>query len=194
MAHALKQRGADYELVYAGRTRSAMAFLDQLQDDHAGRLRVVVGAESGRLDCGALVAGLRKDTELYVCGPPALLTEAQRQWREADRPPGLLRFETFGSGGAAPTLPFEIHVPRTGTRAAVPAEQSALDALQAVGAEALYDCLRGECGLCVVPVLASEKPIDHRDVFLSPQQKSLDDQICLCVSRIPGGALSIELP
>lgn len=194
MAHVLRQRGADYELIYVGRSRSTMAFLDELEDDHPGRLQVLPDDETGILDCKELVARLAEDTELYVCGPPALLTETQRQWREADRPPGLLRFETFGSGGALPTLPFEIRVRRTGSRTAVPADQTALQALQAAGEDVMYDCLRGECGLCVVPVEGSEGPIDHRDVFLSPHQKSLDNQICLCVSRVAGGTVTVDLP
>lgn len=194
MAHALKRRGADYRLVYTGRTRSAMAFVDELRADHGDRLDVVVDDESGMLDCGKLVAGLPADVELYVCGPPGMRTAVQEQWQQAGRPPGLLRFETFGSGGTLPTLPFTIRVPRTGLRVSVPADRSALQAVEAAGGEVMSDCLRGECGLCVVSILAADGPVDHRDVFLSPRQKALDEQICLCVSRLAGGTLTLDLP
>lgn len=194
MARALKHRDADYRLVFAGRTRPVMAFLDQLHADHAGRLELVVDDESGRLDCGKLVTDLPADTELYVCGPPAMLAAVQEQWQATGRPAGLLRFETFGSGGSLPTLPFEIRVPRTGLRTTVPSDQSALQAIEHAGGEVISDCLRGECGLCVVPILTADGPVDHRDVFLSPRQKALDEQICLCVSRLAGGALTIDLP
>ena len=194
MARALAQRGADYQLVYAGRSRAGMAFLEQLDADHASRLRAVVDDEDGPLDCAKFVADLPTGTELYVCGPPAMLAAVQGEWQEAGRPPSLLRFETFGSGGALPTLPFDVWAPRTGIRTTVPADRSALQALEEAGAEVMADCLRGECGLCVVPVLAATGPVDHRDVFLSPRQKALGEEICLCVSRLAGDTLTIDLP
>jgi len=194
MAHSLKHSNAEYRLVYAGRTRTAMAFVDQLLDDHLGRVRIVAGDEDGRLDCATLVADLPDDTELYVCGPPALLAAVQYEWLRVSRPASLLRFETFGSGGTLPTLPFEIRVPRTGLRTTVPADSSALQALERAGGDVMFDCLRGECGLCAVPILAADGPIDHRDVFLSPRQKARGDEICLCVSRLAGGTLTVDLP
>ena len=45
-------------------------------------------------------------------------------------------------------------VPRHGLHCTVPAEASLLDALQAQGIEVLSECRRGECGLCVLDVLA----------------------------------------
>jgi vanillate monooxygenase ferredoxin subunit len=194
MARALRRRAADYQLLYAGRTRTRMAFLDQLQADHPGRIRAVISEAGEHLDCAKLVADIPDATELYVCGPPTLLVAIQREWHNAGRPPGLLRFETFGSGGNLPTLPFDIHVPRIGVRARVPADQTAVQALERAGAEVMSDCLRGECGLCVAPILAADGPIDHRDVFLSPRQKAANADICLCVSRLAGGTLTIDLP
>ena len=192
MARELRRRGADYRLFYAGRSRSTMAFLDQLRDDHGDRLEVAVEDEAGRFDVAVLLAGLAADTELYVCGPPLMLRAVQEAWQEAGRPPGLLRFETFGSGGSLPTLPFEIRVPALGIATTVPADCSALQALERAGGEFMADCLRGECGLCVVPVVAADGPIDPRGVFLSPRQKARDDQICLCVSRVAGGTLTVD--
>ena len=110
------------------------------------------------------------------------------------RPASLLRFETFGSGGSLPTVAFEIRVPRTGLRVTVLSDGSALQALERAGGEVMSDCLRGECGLCAVPILAADGPIDHRDVFLSPRQKARGEEICLCVSRLAGGTLTVDLP
>ena len=48
----------------------------------------------------------------------------------------------------------------------VDAEQSMLDALEDAGVEVMWDCRKGECGLCTVTVLDARGHLDHRDVFL----------------------------
>jgi hypothetical protein len=55
-----------------------------------------------------------------------------------------------------------------------------------------YDCLRGECGLCAVDILRLEGEADHRDVFLSDEEKRSNRRICTCVSRIAGGGVVID--
>ena len=58
-----------------------------------------------------------------------------------------------------------------------------LDVLNAAGHEVMYDCKRGECGLCAIDVVAVDGEIDHRDVFFSDHQKHENTKICACVSR-----------
>jgi vanillate O-demethylase ferredoxin subunit len=68
----------------------------------------------------------------------------------------------------------------------VPEDRSLLEALAEAGIDIAYDCLRGECGLCVVEVADASGALDHRDVFLSPRQKQAADKLCACVSRADG--------
>jgi vanillate O-demethylase ferredoxin subunit len=71
-----------------------------------------------------------------------------------------------------------------------------LTALREAGVEVLSDCLRGECGLCVVDVLEAEGELDHRDVFLSAREKAAGGKLCTCVSRVArkGSALTGPVP
>jgi vanillate O-demethylase ferredoxin subunit len=41
-------------------------------------------------------------------------------------------------------------------------------------------------------VIDVEGEVDHRDVFLSDQQKADDEAIITCVSRAVGGAITID--
>ena len=50
----------------------------------------------------------------------------------------------------------------------------------------MFDCRRGECGLCQVKVLDVQGVIDHRDVFLSEHEKQENTRLCACVSRVVG--------
>ena len=67
-----------------------------------------------------------------------------------------------------------------------------LDALAEAGVGILADCRRGECGLCAMEVIAVEGVVDHRDVFLSDAQHEDGGKICACVSRLAGGAITVE--
>lgn len=88
----------------------------------------------------------------------------------------MLRFENFGSSGSLANQVFEVVVPELGLAVTVPPDTSAPDALDRAGCEVMSDCLRGECGLCVLPVWVPHGVPDHRDVFLSGRQKSRNDR------------------
>jgi vanillate O-demethylase ferredoxin subunit len=67
-----------------------------------------------------------------------------------------------------------------------------LDALKDNGVDMMWDCLRGECGLCAVRVLEAEGELDHRDVFLDDDEQSSGETMLTCVSRAVGGAVTID--
>ncbi|MEV7389181.1 PDR/VanB family oxidoreductase [Streptomyces sp. NPDC091215] len=192
LARALRIRGNDYRIVYVGRSRDRMAFTKELESAHPGRVTLAESARGGRVDPAEVVAGVPRSGVLYVCGPMGLLRDVRQAWQQDGRSPGDLRFETFGTSGSHPARPYRVTVPRHGVTVAVPAGTSMLDALQKAGIEILYDCLRGECGLCRVRVLEAHGTVDHRDVFLSARQRAEGDQMCACVSRIAGPGVVID--
>ena len=183
MAAELKRRGARYRVVHVARSRGRLAFADELQREHGDRLTVHLDDEHGRFDVQALVDGLGADAELYLCGPIPLLDAAKRAWVHAGRPPSRLRFESFGSSGRFAPEAFRVRVPRLGLDVVVPPDGSLLDTLERSGAEVMYDCRRGECGLCTVEVVGLEGVLDHRDVFLSDEQHAAGGRLQACVSR-----------
>ncbi|WP_326574255.1 PDR/VanB family oxidoreductase [Streptomyces sp. NBC_00481] len=192
LASALRSRGADYRLVYAGRSREHMAFVEDLEREHHGRVRVVEDIDGDLVDPDELVASLGDGGVLYVCGPMGLLSAVRAAWERAARPPGGLRFETFGTSGALPAAPFRVEVPGRGLSFDVPVGTSLLDALESAGVEMMYDCRRGECGLCRVTILDVTGTVDHRDVFLSEHQRAENRAMCSCVSRVAGASLTID--
>ena len=186
MAALLKSIGADYTLVYVGRSRAAMAYLDDLQEVHADRLRVHIASEGTALSVPNLVGSTDPDAELYMCGPIRLMDAVRREWiaRELSLP--NLRFETFGNSGWHDAQQFVVRIPKIDFEVTVGADQTMLEALEAAGADMMFDCRKGECGLCEVQVLALDGDIDHRDVFYSERQKDARSKLCCCVSRVVG--------
>ena len=192
MALRLAERGADVRLAYAVHGRQDAAFAGELAAALGDRLEIYASAEGRRLDVGAFLSGCRQGTMAAVCGPLSLMSEARRAWAASGGVASDLRIETFGSGGAKASEPFRVRFPWRGEihEVTVPETKSMLDALADAGVEVAYDCLRGECGLCLLDVTGVCGEIDHRDVFLSDRQKSENTKICACVSRATG---SIEI-
>ena len=82
--------------------------------------------------------------------------------------------------------------PRLGIQVAVPADQTMLEALEEAGVGMIWDCRRGECGLCALPILEVDGIVDHRDVFFSDAEKAGDAKLCTCVSRVYGNAITVD--
>lgn len=193
MALALARRGASLRLLYAARSREAMAFLEELSGALGGKLELFASSEGRRIDVAAEIGASPPGTELYVCGPIGLLDDARRAWRKAGRPPDAIRFEVFGDSGRLPTESFEVRVAGFEGSVHVPVGQTMLSALTEAGIEMIYDCLRGECGLCAVDILEADGPIDHRDVFFSEEEKQEGRKMCTCVSRLAGGSVTVDV-
>ncbi|MDN4609524.1 PDR/VanB family oxidoreductase [Arthrobacter burdickii] len=205
MAALLRRLGADYRLVYVGRSRESMAYLDDLAAIHGGHLEAHIDSEGTSLDVQALVGSVPDNAELYMCGPIRLMDAVRRAWIERELEPTSLRYETFGNSGWYQAEPFTVRIPRLGVEASVGMHESVLEALQRQGVDMMSDCRKGECGLCQVKVLELTGRIDHRDVFYSDRQKEPNTKMCCCVSRViatepgatpgPGSAvLTIDVP
>ncbi|MEZ2391342.1 2Fe-2S iron-sulfur cluster-binding protein [bacterium RCC_150] len=183
MARVLRNLGSDYTLVYAGRSRVAMAYLEELQALHGSNMVVHIDDEGSPLDVGDLVDGATEDTELYMCGPIRLMDAVRRAWTERELSYPNLRYETFGNSGWYDPEEFIVKVPALGLEVPVGPGRSMLEALEDAGADMMFDCRKGECGLCEVRILKLDGAIDHRDVFYSARQKKATEKMACCVSR-----------
>jgi ferredoxin-NADP reductase len=192
VGHALTLASHDLRMDYAVRDECDLVYADALRAQLGDRLHTHAGSRNQRLDIDQRIAQLPADAQALACGPVRLLEALRDAWAAAGRPPQRLRFETFGTSGHADAQPFWVSLPRHGLRFDVSADRSLLDALAERGVACLADCLRGECGLCCVDVLEVHGSIDHRDVFMSHQEKARNDRLCACVSRVAGGGVVID--
>jgi vanillate O-demethylase ferredoxin subunit len=193
MAAERSRSGAPWRMVYAGRSRELMAFLPELQAMAGDALELHVDAErGGPLDVEALLDGCSAQDRLYVCGPKPLLdavlaASEARHWEA-----GRVHFELFTAPAPqAGDHAFELVLAQSGLTLTVPADRSILECLIDAGVDPLYDCQRGECGVCTVPVIEGE--IDHRDYFLSDKEKASGKLMQVCVSRCRGDRLVLDL-
>ncbi|MGM7699140.1 PDR/VanB family oxidoreductase [Microbacterium sp. A84] len=188
MTRAARLAGKEYRIAYCGRSRGQMAYLDALRAEHGDRLRTHVGEEGTSIDVEAFVAALDVDEELYMCGPIRLMDAVRRAWDASGRPLANLRFETFGNSGWFEPQPFRVRIPASGIECVVSPTQTLLEALEGAAADAMFDCRKGECGICEARVVGLAGDIDHRDVFYSERQRDANSKMCPCVSRVHSSA------
>jgi ferredoxin-NADP reductase len=193
MAAELRAAGRPVRLVYAGRSRPLLAFLPQLQALLGDALHVHTDDEAGApLDVAALLDGCAPSENLYMCGPKPMLDAVLAAAHTRGWPPGRVHFELFSA--AAPEAgdqAFDVVLAQSGTTHRVAADQSILDCLIENGYDPLFDCKRGECGVCAVPVIEGE--VDHRDYVLSASEKAANQVIQICISRARGPRLVLDL-
>jgi len=193
MAKALAARGASLRVVYGARSRSLMAFAEELQALLGDRLVLRDNSVGEHVDLAAEFAALPQDAECYLCGPIGMLEAAKTAWSASGRPVSRLRYEVFGDSGLFAEKPFTVDVLNRDISVPVRPDQTLLEALLGAGVDMIYDCQRGECGLCAVRVVEKDAEIDHRDVFLSANEKAENHRMCACVSRLTEGSAVIDV-
>ena len=194
MAQSLATRGCQVQMRYAARSTAELAYVDELRSALGGNLQVFCDDAGEQIDLDFEIAALPARGQLWMCGPLPLLDAARAAWARAGRAAADLRFETFGNSGQFEAQAFWVEIPRHQLRLEVPAHRSLLSVLEQAGVQTLYECERGECGLCAMQVVSVNGTLDHRDVFFSAHEKLSNERLCACVSRVhraSGGAVVV---
>lgn len=193
MAAQRRAEGASVQMHYAGRSRDLMALLPALQALLGADLAVHADAEAGApLDIAALLASCTPQDRLYVCGPKVLLDAVLAQTLARGWSHERVHFELFNTPEVeAGDHAFELVLAQSGQSFTVAADQTILDCLIDHGCDPMFDCKRGECGVCAAPVMEGE--IDHRDYVLSAREKAAGNVIQMCVSRAKGARLVLDM-
>ncbi|MGQ4598610.1 2Fe-2S iron-sulfur cluster-binding protein [Nocardia sp. R6R-6] len=191
MIREAERAGAEWSLLYGGRTRSSMAFVDELSS-YGDRVTIAPQDECGLLDLAGYLSKLADGDKVYCCGPAPLL-DAVAGLTEVI-PPNALRIERFAAGEIAPAVrdePFDVELARSGFAVTVDPRTSVLEAIAAAGVSVLTSCRMGVCGTCETTVLSGEP--DHRDSILDDVERRAGDSMYVCVSRSIGDRLVLDL-
>ena len=192
MAAELQARGTPYRLHYAGRAPESLAFLPQLRAICTNALSVHYDGDESRLGIASVLDCAPGEAHIYVCGPAGMIEAVKKSAVDKGIPAARIHYELFK---AEPTISaddaFEVELRSTGQVITVAANQSIIDALERAGVEVLYDCRRGDCGICQCGVILGTP--DHRDVILSDEEKASNKVIQICVSRAKSERLVLDL-
>ncbi|MDG3008904.1 oxidoreductase [Rhodococcus sp. D2-41] len=184
LAHRL---GLDWSMVYTGRRRETLPFLDELAS-FGDRVTVRTDDVDGLPDAGALLGEVGASTAVYCCGPVPMLDVLRGAVRSAR---GVeFHFERFAAPPVVDGKEFEVELARTGEVVTVPADKTALEAIGAVRPDIPYSCRQGFCRTCEVRVLDGTP--EHRDTTLTDEERE-NGGMLICVSRCAeGGRLVLD--
>jgi vanillate O-demethylase ferredoxin subunit len=196
MAEELQSKGSDFRLYYLTRSRSKAAFLDALAaKTFAARHCVHFDDESsGPPDLTAMIGSPHPGRHLYVCGPAGLIETVRQRAMEIGWAEGTVHYERFApsaSGITANDGAFEIVVNSTGAVYKVPSNATIAQVLRQHGHRIPTSCEQGICGTCLTGVI--EGVVDHRDDFLSPEERSSSTEMTICCSRALSARLVLDL-
>lgn len=192
MAEAAERAGADWRLIYGARERSRLSFVERLERYPADRVEFWPEDEFGRPDLVAEFAKSDPVARIYACGPSGML-DAVTSAHAADPAERALHIERFTAEGPVDVTGDEIEVvlSRSGQTLVVPGDRSILSAVREILPRIPYSCEEGYCGECETGVVQGEP--DHRDVYLTDDERESGETMMLCVSRCSGRRLVLDL-
>ncbi|GAB3762489.1 PDR/VanB family oxidoreductase [Ramlibacter monticola] len=196
MAQRLATAGAEFELHYCTRSAERTAFRDEIaSSDYADRVRFHFddGDAAQKLDLDAALRAPEAGTHLYVCGPTGFIDRVVQTAQRQGWPAEQVHLEYFGAAPQDTTgdRAFQVKLASSGATYEVPADKTVVQALQAHGVEVLTSCEQGVCGTCLTRVLQGE--CEHRDLYLTEEEKAKHDQFLPCCSRAKGPLLVLDL-
>lgn len=192
MARILTSNSKSFELHYGAREPEMMAYRNEVEElKEKANLYFDQGPTPRKMSLANVLGPYDENRHVYVCGPKPLLDAVIAIAAQLSWPPHHVHFELFGANATAQSdQPVELVLRRSGKVLFVPSDQSLLDAMIEAGLEPLFDCRRGECGVCAHTVLTGDP--DHRDYALSEEERNIDKKICICVSRATSPRLTID--
>lgn len=200
MAGQLHEADRSFELHYCAREPARAAFRERLAEPGLGprtQFYFDSDAQDRRIDLSRVLAKPAANTHLYVCGPAGfidavLAAAAQAGWAAAN-----LHREYFSAApqpagvGVGADGAFQVSLAHSGRVVDVPAGTTIVDALRGCGIEVPVSCEQGVCGTCLTRVLSGEP--DHRDVYLTDDERAANDQMLPCCSRAKTPMLVLDL-
>lgn len=180
--------GAPWQLIYTGRSRQSMPFLDELSTLDPTRVLVRPYDQYGFPTSGAeLLEYAPAGATVYCCAPAAMIASVRRDLPASAA--AALHFERFSAPPILGGETFEVALQRSNRVVTVPADQSALDVIRQAVPDVAYSCQQGFCGTCRTRVISGD--VDHRDRVLTAAERT--DSMAICVSRARNGRITLDL-
>lgn len=199
MAHQLGSDGTPFHMHYYARSRERAAFASMLSGGCvAGPVSFHFGTppEDVQLNIRTQLAAAPDGTHLYVCGPSAFINAVLDGARQAGWDESRVHYELFATdpsrrSAAGADRAFDVRLASSGRTVRVRETESVAQALAREGIRIPVACEQGVCGTCVTRLI--EGVPDHRDMYLTKEERAGNDQFTPCCSRAHGSLLVLDL-
>lgn len=196
MAETLAAAGADFEMHYSARTPARTAFRERIvRSPFAGRVHFHYdsGDAAQKLDAARVLGAPNPDTHIYVCGPGGYIDHVLASAIALGWPSAQVHREYFSAVpvDAGGDTPFDVRLASSGQVFTIPVGRTVVEMLAENGIDIPVSCEQGVCGTCLTRVLDGVP--DHRDAYLTDEERAANDQFTPCCSRSNSAMLSLDL-
>jgi ferredoxin-NADP reductase len=194
MVRKLATQENDWSLLYGGRRRTSMAFVNELSQ-LGPRVTIAPEDEGGLLDLKGAIEPLAGDAAVYCCGPEGLIGAVEATCVSMGRP--VPRVERFGARPKNPVeddevnVAFDVVLSKSGQRFTIPADKTIIEVLKEEGLSVVTSCEEGYCGTCETEVVSGIP--DHRDEYLDPEERASNERMMICCGRSKTPELVLKL-
>ena len=189
-ATALTARDRPFQLHYATRTQALCAFGDELKPRLGDRLTLWFD-DTAPIDLARVLQDLPEGGHVYCCGPRGMIDAVRQQAQAQGIAADHIHFELFTTPQAGDAdQPFEVEI-NDGRVFVIPAGRTIVEVLEEEGVDIMYDCQRGDCGICQCDIISGTP--DHRDVVLSDAERAAGNVMQICVSRAKSARLLLDI-
>ncbi|MDB4512109.1 PDR/VanB family oxidoreductase [Arenicella sp.] len=190
MAYELRAQEREFVLHYCLNKRANGAFIDELEQQFGDQL-VLHCSEDKKFDPVVELAKESDAGHLYICGPTGFMDWIIDTAKEQGYSSEQIHFEYFNADVEIIGDAIEVYCEESDMTVMVKPDESIANALSNAGITVNVSCEQGVCGTCITDVLEGEP--DHRDHFLTDEEKADNDQMALCCSRAKSTCLVVDI-
>ena len=191
MATALTHQGTAFQFHYAARSEGVMGFKNRLSNAFPNQMTFHFD-DRQKINLQQVMEDQAPGTQIYICGPKGMIDAARAAASKAGHSEDAVHVELFTAPESqSGDQPFEVEIHDTGQVFTVPVGKTIIDVLEEAGKDLMFDCRRGDCGICRTDVISGTP--DHRDVVLSQADRASGKVMQICVSRSKSPRLVLEL-
>ncbi len=194
MAHHLHSKGQSFDLHYCVSNADKAAFLTELEScAFADSVKIFFSRTDERPTFvpSEQFGDPSEGAHIYTCGPTGFMDfvfdEAKALGYSAD----ALHKEDFGAEVDLTGGSFTVVAQESGVTVTVAEGQRIVEALTDAGIDIEVSCEEGVCGTCLCDVVEGEP--DHRDSFLTDEERDSNEMIMVCCSRSKSPKLVLDI-
>jgi len=183
--------GREFELHYAMRDEARGVYAAMLRERYGDRIRLYRSVAQERISIDRILESQPLGTHFYVCGPEQMTDPFLDDARALGWPEQNLHVERFTAPPSGER--FRARLAKSGIEVEVGEHESLLDAIERAGVQAPFLCRGGVCGACEARVLGCTGKLSHNDHYLGQEDRESGGKIMICVSRLKGPELVLDL-
>ncbi len=197
MLKHLTQAGEKCRLHYFARSKECVAFAGLFERaEYRDKVTICIGQSPAQSQAVIEQALHQTDqeTHIYACGPIAFMDSVEKAAVTLGRNPECFSSERFSerriAGDDMDNSGFEVEFAASRRILAVHGNETIVQAMRTAGMEPRTSCEVGICGSCALRVLKGK--IEHRDEYLTDEEKRSGVVILPCVSRAKSSKIVVD--